>query len=82
VLGVNVALSQFEDTTMASWVRCIAYEEGVDPSFSPQPFINLDTVRFMVRGVESTRVLFVGGNDETAVSVRETPEQLLGVAPK
>jgi hypothetical protein len=67
---------------MASWVRCVEYEVGVDPSFSAQLLVNLDTVRFMVRGVDSTRVTFVGGEGDSAVEVHETPEQILGVAPK
>jgi hypothetical protein len=67
---------------MATWVRCVEYEVGVDPSFSAQLLINLDTVRFMVRGVESTRVTFVGTGELMAIEVHETPEQILGVAPK
>ncbi len=67
---------------MAVWVRCTEYEEGVDPSFSAQLLLNLDTVRYMVRGVESTAISFLasGGND--GISVHESPEQILGVAPK
>lgn len=67
---------------MASWVRCVEYEVGVDPSFSAQLLVNLDTVRFMVRGVESTRISFISGGEETAIEVHESPEQILGVAPK
>lgn len=67
---------------MAVWVRCIEYEEGVDPSFSAQLLLNLDTVRYMVRGVESTAISFVASSGGDGISVHETPEQLLGVAPK
>lgn len=67
---------------MASWVRCIEYEVGVDSSMSEQLLVNLDTVRYMVRGIESTRVTFVGGEGDSAIEVHETPEQILGVAAK
>ncbi|GAA0537601.1 hypothetical protein FHS83_003470 [Rhizomicrobium palustre] len=67
---------------MASWVRCIEYEVGIDPSISPQLLINLDVVQFMVRGTECTRVVFGAGESSSAIEVHETPEQILGVAPK
>ena len=67
---------------MASWVRCVEYEKGVDPSFSAQLLVNLDSVRYMVRGVESTSIHFIAGSQEAAIAVLETPEQILGVAPK
>lgn len=67
---------------MATWVRCIEYEVGVDPSISSQLLVNLDTVRFMVRGVESTRISFISGGEESAIEVHETPEQVLGIAAK
>lgn len=67
---------------MAVWVRCTEYEEGVDPSFSAQMLLNLDTVRYMVRGVESTSISFLASSGEDGLSVHETPEQILGVAPR
>ena len=67
---------------MAVWVRCTEYEEGVDPSFSAQMLVNLDTVRYMVRGVESTAISFLASNGQDGLAVHETPEQLLGVASK
>ena len=67
---------------MASWVRCIEYEVGVDSSISAQLLVNLDTVRFMVRGADATRVVFVSGNEEASIEVHETPEHILGVAAK
>ena len=67
---------------MATWVRCIEYEEGVDPTFSSQLIVNLDNVRYMVRGVESTSISFVASSGNDGIAVHETPEQLLGVAPK
>ncbi|MDR3528256.1 MAG: hypothetical protein P4L57_13355 [Rhizomicrobium sp.] len=67
---------------MASWVRCVEYEVGVVPSFCAQLLVNLDTVRFMVRGVDSTRITFIGSDHESAIEVHESPEQILGVAPK
>jgi hypothetical protein len=67
---------------MATWVRCTEYEEGVDPSFSAQMLVNLETVRYMVRGVESTAISFLATTGQDGLSVHETPEQLLGIAPK
>jgi len=67
---------------MASWVRCVVFEEGVDPSFSEQLLINLDSVRFMVRDVSSTRIQFDGRGEESTIRVHETPDQILGIAPK
>ncbi len=67
---------------MASWVRCVEYEVGVDPSFCAQLLVNLDTVRFMVRGADSTRITFVGDHGESAIEVQEAPEQILGIAAK
>jgi hypothetical protein len=67
---------------MAIWVRCTEYEEGVDPSFSAQMLVNLDTVRYMVRGVESTAISFLASTGQDGLAVHETPEQLLGIAQK
>ncbi|NIJ47316.1 hypothetical protein [Rhizomicrobium electricum] len=67
---------------MATWVRCTEYEEGVDPSFSAQMLVNLETVRYMVRGVESTAISFTASTGQDGLAVHETPEQLLGIAPK
>ena len=67
---------------MAVWVRCTEYEEGVDPSFSASLLLNLDTVRYMLRGVESTSISFLASDGNDGISVYESPEQLLGVAPK
>jgi hypothetical protein len=70
------------EAVVATWVRCTEYEEGVDPSFSAQMLVNLDTVRYMVRGVESTAISFLASSGEDGLSVHETPEQLLGVASR
>lgn len=67
---------------MATWVRCTEYEEGVDPTFSAQMLVNLDSVRYMVRGVESTAISFLASSGTDGLAVHETPEQLLGLAPK
>ena len=67
---------------MASWVRCIEFEDGVDPSFSSQLLVNLDAVRYMVRAVESTHIHFTADDSQHFIAVHETPEQILGVAPK
>lgn len=67
---------------MATWVRCTEYEEGVDPSFSAQLLLNLETVRYMVRGVESTAISFLASSGQDGLAVHEAPEQLLGIAPK
>jgi hypothetical protein len=70
------------EVDMATWVRCTEYEEGVDPSFSAQLLLNLDTVRYMLRGVESTSISFVASSGNDGISVHETPEQLLNVAAR
>ena len=67
---------------MAVWVRCTEYEEGVDPSMSAQLLLNLDTVHYMLRGVESTSISFLASDGNDGISVYESPEQILGVAPK
>lgn len=67
---------------MATWVRCTEYEEGVDPTFSAQLLVNLDSVRYMMRGVESTNISFLASTGNDGLAVHETPEQLLGLAPK
>jgi hypothetical protein len=67
---------------MATWIRCTEYEEGVDPTFSAQMLVNLETVRYMVRGVESTAISFLASTGQDGLSVHETPEQLLGIAQK
>ena len=53
-----------------------------DPSFSAQLLLNLDTVRYMVRGVESTSISFLASDGNDGISVYESPEQILGVAPR